>query len=103
MRTQKLKDLFCPGIFICLLLFISCGTKKSKEPTIISSPEELRKKSTEFVADLLKEAVAGNGKTSDSLLQLGQPGLTAFLYEKNDANPDLVRQRRMETCKRFPV
>lgn len=61
---------------------LSCGNKKNQGESIASSPEELKQKVTAYISRSLQEALAGNGKTSDSSLQIKQPVLSVFIYEK---------------------
>ncbi len=80
MGKLQIMSTFTAGIMVCLLL--SCGNKKNKAENIASSHEELKQKITACISRSLQEALAGNGKTSDSSLQLKQPVLSKFLYEK---------------------
>jgi len=65
-----------------LLLLLSCGNKKEKNDAIANTPEELKEKVTAYISNFLQEALAGNGKTSDSSLQLRQAAVSKSLYDK---------------------
>lgn len=65
------------GFFVCLLFLFSCRTKEPRSESIVSTPEELSAKSAELITDYFK------GNSGDTTLQLLQPEMSKFLYEKN--------------------